>query len=74
MGAWDTILKYGGKPMKGMGNTANATGKVPVMRYCIPRRPFGEPGRRSKYHYRSCRRLCGLGKTDHRQKCRTDRQ
>lgn len=49
MGAWDTILKYGGKAMKGMGKAANATGKVPVMRYCIPRRPFGEPGRRSKW-------------------------
>ena len=27
MGAWDTILKYGGKAMKGMGKAANATGK-----------------------------------------------
>ena len=25
MGAWDTILKYGGKAMKGMGKAANAT-------------------------------------------------
>ena len=31
MGAWDTILKYGGKAMKGMGKAANATGNSAVM-------------------------------------------
>ena len=41
MGAWDTILKYGGKAMKGMGKAAKRRGKVPVMRYCIPRRLRG---------------------------------
>ena len=27
MGAWDMILKYGGKAMKGMGKAANMAGK-----------------------------------------------
>ena len=72
MGAWDTILKYGGKAMKGMGKAANATGKK--CRSCGTASladPSGSRAGGQNGYRRSCRRLCGLGKTDHRQKCRT---
>lgn len=49
MGAWDTILKYGGKAMKGMGKAANATGKSAGHAVLHPSQTFGEPGRRSKW-------------------------
>ena len=69
MGAWDTILKYGGKAMKGMGKAANATGKSAGHAVLHPSQTLrGSRAGGQNGHYRSCRRLCGLGKTDHRQK------
>ena len=48
MGAWDTILKYGGKAMKGMGKAANATGKSAGHAVLHPSQTLRGAGRRSK--------------------------
>lgn len=62
MGAWDTILKYGGKAMKGMGKAANATGKSAGHAVLHPSQTSGSRAGGQNGYRRSCRRLCGLGK------------
>ena len=62
MGAWDTILKYGGKLPERHGQTANATGKSAGHAVLHPSQTLRGAGQAVKIPLPSCRRLCGLGK------------